>query len=247
MTARYDRIGTTYTATRQPDPRVEAHIRAALGGATRVVNVGAGAGSYERAGPTVAAVEPSPVMLAQRGADAAPAVRAVAEHLPFPDGAFDAALMVFTVHHWTDWEAGLREVLRVAGRFVIMGWEPNIQHHFWLTSEYLPESLTDQQYTEASVADVESVAGPVEVIPVPIPADCVDGFFACYWARPEAYLDPTVRAGISCLSLLDQELVATRMAQLADDLDSGSWDARHPGLRELPELDVGYRLLVSSG
>lgn len=246
MTARYDHIGTTYTATRRPDPRIEAHIRAALDGATHVVNVGAGAGSYETAGSVVAAVEPSPVMLAQRDPAAAPAVRAVAEHLPFPDATFDAALLVFTIHHWTDWEAGLREVLRVAGRLVIMGWEPEFQEHFWLTTEYLPEALVDQQVTEVGVADVERVAGPVQVIPVPVPADCVDGFFACYWARPEAYLDPTVRAGISCLALLDQSLVEARMDLLAHDLASGAWDARHPGLRDLPELDVGYRLVVSA-
>jgi SAM-dependent methyltransferase len=245
VSSRYDTIGRTYTATRRSDPRVEARIRAALGHATRVVNVGAGTGSYESAGPVVAAVDPSPVMLAQRAPDAAPAARAVAERLPFRDGAFDAALLVFTIHHWTDWRAGLREVLRVAGRVVIMGWDSAIQDHFWLTTEYLPEALTDQQFAEVSIADVESVVGPVRVVAVPVPADCVDGFFACYWARPEAYLDPTVRAGISCLSLLDQDLVAARMDLLADDLASGAWDTRHPGLRQLPELDVGYRLVIS--
>jgi SAM-dependent methyltransferase len=245
MNARYDTIGRTYTTTRRTDPRVEALLRAALGDATRVVNVGAGAGSYESAGPVVAAAEPSPVMLAQRAPDAAPAVRAVAEHLPFRDDAFDAALLLFTVHHWTDWRAGLREVVRVAGRVVILGWDSAIQELFWLTTEYLPEALTDQQFEEVSVADVESEVGPVRVVPVPVPADCIDGFFACYWARPEAYLDPTVRAGISCLSLLDQDLVEARMELLAADLASGAWDARHPGLREQRELDVGYRLFIS--
>ena len=245
MPARYDVIGTTYTATRRPDPRVEARLRTALGGATRVLNVGAGTGSYEQAGPVVAAVEPSPVMLAQRGPDAAPAVRGVAEHLPFRDGAFDAALLVFTIHHWTDWRSGLHEVLRVAGRVVIMGWDPAVQDHFWLTTEYLPEALDGDGIAEVSVADVESITGPVRVVPVPVPADCVDGFFAAYWARPEAYLDPLVRAGISCFALLDDDLVANRMARLADDLASGAWDARHPGLRDEPELDVGYRLVVS--
>ena len=92
MSPRYDTIGTTYTATRRADPRVEAQIRAALGDARRVLNVGGGTGSYESAGPVVAAVDPSPVMLAQRPPGAAPAARGVAEHLPFRDGAFDAAL-----------------------------------------------------------------------------------------------------------------------------------------------------------
>jgi SAM-dependent methyltransferase len=245
MAPRYDTIGRTYTSTRRPDPRVEAEIRRALGDARRVVNVGAGTGSYEAAGPVVAAVEPSPVMLAQRAPGSAPAVRGVAEHLPFPDGTFDAALLIFTVHHWTDWRAGLREVGRVAPRVVILGWDAAVQDHFWLTTEYLPEALSDGNTTEVSIADVESVLGPVRVVPVPVPADCADGFFAAYWARPEAYLDPVVRAGISCFSLLDQSLVEERMARLADDLASGAWDAHHPGLRDRPELDVGYCLVIS--
>jgi hypothetical protein len=242
---RYDTIGRTYTSTRRPDPRVEAQIRAALGDAARVVNLGAGAGSYEAAGPVVAAVEPSPVMLSQRAPDAAPAVRGVAEHLPFPDRSFDAALMIFTIHHWTDWRAGLHEVRRVADRAVILGWDADVQDHFWLTTEYLPEALTDDQFAEITIADVESVLGPLRVEPVPVPADCHDGFFAGYWARPEAYLDPVVRAGISCFALLDQTLVEQRMARLAADLESGAWDARHPGLREQPTLDVGYRLVIA--
>jgi SAM-dependent methyltransferase len=245
MRPRYDTIGRTYTSTRRPDPRVEAQLRAALGDARRVINVGAGTGSYEAAGPVIAAVEPSPVMLAQRRLDAAPAVRAVAENIPFRDGAFDAALLIFTIHHWADWRAGLLEVQRVARRTVILGWDATIQDHFWLTTEYLPEALTDDQTTEVTIADVEGVLGPVRVAPVPVPADCVDGFFAAYWARPEAYLDPLVRAGISCFALLDQALVEERMARLADDLASGAWDARHPGLRDRPTLDVGYRILVA--
>jgi SAM-dependent methyltransferase len=245
MNARYDTIGQTYTATRRPDPRVEARLRAALGGATRVVNVGAGAGSYEAAGPVVAAIEPSPVMLAQRGPDAAPAAQGVAEHLPFRDGAFDAALMIFTIHHWTDWRAGIAEVRRVAGRAVIVTWDPKMQESFWLPAEYLPESLTDEQVVGQSLDEVADALGGARIEPLPIPADCLDGFYACYWARPEAYLDPTVRAGISCFSLIDQDIVTTRMARLADDLASGAWDERHPGLRELPELDVGYRLVIS--
>ncbi len=245
MGPRYDVIGATYTATRRADPRVEAQIRAALGRATRVLNVGAGTGSYEAAGPVVAALEPSPVMLAQRPATAAPAARGLAEHLPFRDGAFDAALAIFTIHHWSDWRAGLAEVQRVAGRVVILTWDPAIQDHFWLTREYLPEALTDQQFVDVTFSDLDDALGGIRVETVPVPADCEDGFFAAFWARPEAYLDPTVRAGISCCALLDQALVEARIAQLAADLESGAWDARHPGLRHEAVLDVGYRLVIS--
>jgi SAM-dependent methyltransferase len=242
---RYDTIGATYTATRRADPRVEAQIRAALGDVERVVNVGGGTGSYETAGPVVATIDPSPVMLSQRPPGAAPAVRGVAEHLPFRDGAFDAALLSFTIHHWTDWRAGLAEVRRVADRVVILTWDPGVQGHFWFTSEYLPEALTDDQFVDIPFPDLDDALGGIRVEPVPVPADCRDGFFAAYWARPEAYLDPTVRAGISCCSLLDQQLVEERMARLAHDLESGAWDRTHPDLRTQPELDVGYRLVIS--
>jgi SAM-dependent methyltransferase len=245
VSARYDVIGATYTATRRPDPRVERQIGAALADARRVVNVGGGTGSYETAGPVVAAVDPSAVMLTQRPVDAAPAARGVAEHLPFRDGAFDAALAIFTIHHWSDWRAGIAEVRRVAGRIVMLTWDPDIQSLFWLTDEYLPEALTDDQFNGPTFAELDDALGGIRVEPVPIPADCRDGFFAAYWARPEAYLDPTVRAGISCCSLLDQTLVEARIARLASDLESGAWDARHPALRAQAEIDVGYRLVIS--
>jgi SAM-dependent methyltransferase len=245
MGPRYDTIGTTYTATRRPDPRVEAQIRAALGGARRILNVGAGAGSYESAGPVVAALEPSPVMLAQRPPGAAPAARGVAEHLPFRDDAFDAALAIFTIHHWTDWRAGLAEVQRVARRVVILTWDPE-DYEWWLVSEYLPETATDEQFAGPTLPALDHALGGTRVETVMIPADCQDGFYAAYWARPEAYLDPTVRAGISCCSLLDQTLVDERITQLAEDLETGTWDRRHPGLRDQPSQDVGYRLVIST-
>ena len=140
----------------------------------------------------------------------------------------------------------LAEVRRVAGRIVILTWDPAIQDHFWLTDEYLPEAAhrrAVRRHRRSPSSTTRSAAIRVETVTVP--ADCQDGFFAAFWARPEAYLDPTVRAGISCCSLLDQTLVESRIARLADDLASGAWDERHPGLRDQAELDVGYRLVIS--
>ena len=100
----YDRIGERYATVRHTDPRIAGRIWAALGGARTVLNVGAGSGSYEPPGRRVVAVEPSIVMLAQRPSGTAPAVRAVAERLPFPDGTFDAAnggAIVITATGWT--------------------------------------------------------------------------------------------------------------------------------------------------
>jgi SAM-dependent methyltransferase len=109
----YDRMGIDYSEVRRADPRFEAAIWAALGDAQSVLNVGAGAGSYEPRDREVIAVEPSPVMIAQRPPDAAPAIRGVAEALPLEDDSVDATMGVFTMQHWDDVDRGLSEVLRV--------------------------------------------------------------------------------------------------------------------------------------
>ena len=139
MTA-YDRIGATYAATRRPDPRIARQIADALGDARSVVNVGAGLGSYEPRDREVVAVEPSAVMLAQRPADAAPAVQGAAEALPIGDGAFEAALAVLTMHHWSDWRTGVAELRRVATkRIVMLTFDPAYIARYWLVRDYLPE------------------------------------------------------------------------------------------------------------
>src|SRR3982751_4394286 len=116
----YDTIGATYSVTRRTEPRIAARIWAALGDARTVLNVGAGTGSYEPADRDVTAVEPSALMRAQRPAGAAPCVGATAEHLPFVDQSFDAAMAFATVHHWQDPVAGLLAIRSVARRVVLL-------------------------------------------------------------------------------------------------------------------------------
>jgi SAM-dependent methyltransferase len=240
----YDRIGVTYTQTRRPDPRIDAAIRRVLGGARSVVNVGAGAGSYEPP-ETVLAVEPSAVMIAQRPAGLAPAVQAAAEAIPLPDGAVDAALAVLTVHHWPDLERGFAEMRRVARRVVVLTWDPGMARSFWLSAEYLPDEAVEWDIARCPLIDaVAGLIGPgAEVTPVPVPHDCSDGFFGAFWRRPEAYLDPVVRAGISNLAHFGDAL-APALERLAADLESDAWRRRHAGLLELDELDLGYRIVA---
>jgi SAM-dependent methyltransferase len=245
MAARYDSIGRTYTATRQTDPRIAARIWAALGDARTVVNVGAGTGNYEPPDREVTAVEPSEVMIAQRAPGAAPAVRASAEQLPFGDDAFDAAMAVLTLHHWSDWRAGCAELRRVArDRVVVFSWDPTYRGRMWLSAEYFPTfSWQDVREFPSLRAQATALQATVEVVPVPW--DCRDGFFSAFWRRPEAYLDPAVRAGISTMARREDEL-ADGIARLRSDLESGEWARRHADLLDLEELDLGYRLLVAS-
>jgi len=244
--ARYDSIGTSYTRTRRTEPRIAARLTDALGDARRVVNVGAGTGSYEPADRHVIAVEPSLMMIAQRPPGAAPVVRAVAGALPFPDASFDASLAIFTVHHWPDPERGLRELGRVARRQVFLSYDALVEQDFWLVDDYFPEvSALDAGSVGYTSEAIGRVLPLVRVEPVLVPADCIDGFMACYWNRPEAYVDPDVQAGISGLARLDPDVRARGTENLRRDLASGEWDARHGYLRALTELDVGYRLIVT--
>jgi SAM-dependent methyltransferase len=243
VAARYDHIGRTYTATRATDPRIAARIWAALGDARTVVNVGAGTGSYEPADREVTAVEPSAVMRAQRPPGAAPAVDAGAEALPFGDGAFDAAMAVWTLHHWSDWRAGCRELRRVARRVVVMTWDPSYADALWFVREYLPRgSLPHVTDFPALAEQASALHARSEVLPVPW--DCADGFFSAFWRRPEAYLDPAVRAGISTLAQLGDAVLEPGLARLRADLQDGTWARRHAELLALDELDAGLRLLV---
>ncbi|MHB8464108.1 MAG: class I SAM-dependent methyltransferase [Acidimicrobiales bacterium] len=241
----YDRIGATYAKYRRPDPRIAMQLDRALGDAKTVLNVGAGTGSYELAGRRWVAVEPSDVMLAQRGPDASPTVKGIAEHLPFADKTFDAATAIFTVHHWTDAAAGLAELRRVTrGPMVVLTWDVELSADYWLLREYAPEAQSD---AESLVCAAETLAllGDARVEVVAVPHDCTDGFFACYWRRPEMYLDPDARAAISGLALLPPEIHTRLERALRADLESGAWRARHADLLGQDSYDAGYRLVIS--
>ena len=244
----YDEIGEGYPRTRRADPRIAARIDQALGDARTVINVGAGTGSYEPAGRDVTAVEPSAAMIAQRPPGAAPAVQGSAEALPFCDDSFDAAMAAMTIHHWGDIPRGLAELRRVArDRVVIFTWDPATAGTQWLTAEYLPELGQIDLFRFPRPAEIAAALTGADVIPVPIPQDCQDGFIEAFWARPEAYLDPEVLAGMSGMRMLDPVVRELGLARLSADLDSGDWEHRHGHLRELDELDLGYRLVVAGG
>ena len=240
--ADYEHIGTTYSATRATDPRIAAAIERALGSARSVVNVGAGTGSYEPAGRRVVAVEPSEVMRAQRPLAAAPALRAWAEALPFSDGEFDAAMAVLSDHHWSDQRGGLAELRRVArDTVVVFTWDRTTVEDCWLV-DYLP-GYRRLATGGMDVAEVAECLGGASIEAVPVPHDCRDGFMHAFWRRPEAYLDPAVRDGISVFARLDPEALETAMARLRTDLESGAWARRNADILAREQLDVGYRLI----
>jgi SAM-dependent methyltransferase len=238
----YDTIGLGYRRRRRPDPRIAAHIFRALESSSSVLNVGAGAGSYEPRDRKLVAVEPSKVMIRQRDPRAALAVRASATNLPFYDETFDASLAVLTIHHWPDLESGLQELRRAARRnVVILTCDPSVVG-FWLT-DYFPEILEIDRRIMPCVSELRRHLGRIAVFDVPIPYDCTDGFLGAYWRRPEAYLSADTRACISTFSKLRN--VEQGLAALRRDLASGEWHSRYGELLRRSTLDLGYRLVVA--
>jgi SAM-dependent methyltransferase len=237
----YDEIGIGYAALRRPDPRIAAQIAEAVGPGT-LLNLGAGAGSYEPRRPGVVALELSATMLAQRAPDAAPAVRGSVLRLPFADGRFDVALAVLTLHHWRDPRRGLEEMARVSRRQVLLHFGRE-HESFWLVRDYLPE-IAQVDADAPTLDEIRDVLGPLDVRPVPIPHDCSDGFLCAYWRRPHAYLDPQVRRAISSLAALPD--AGGRLETLRRDLEDGSWQRRFAPLLERETMDYGYRLIVAS-
>ncbi len=244
--ADYGAIGESYARFRQPDPRIAVRIGQALGAARTVLNVGAGAGSYEPGDREVTPVEPSASMRAQRPAGLPAAIDAVAEDLPFPDGAFDAAMSTLSVHQWSDLRAGLREIRRVTrGPVVILTGDPQRLRRFWL-NEYAPEVInTEARRYPAVDAIADGLGGPVETSVVPVPLDCTDGFNEAYYGRPERLLDPAARLSCSAWSFVGAAVQDRFTRDLGRDLADGTWDDRYGHLRTLPSYD-GSLILVTS-
>lgn len=246
----YERIGAGYDRARRTEFRIAAQVDAALAESRTVLNVGAGTGSYEPADREVIAVEPSAEMIAQRPPGSARVIRGSAERLPFEDDSFDAAMAIFSDHHWRDRAAGLREMRRVARhRVLLLNADPGLAERFWLTRDYLPGlvGLVPERYRRPGYwrRELRGLLGYVELKAVPVSHDCHDGFYQAYWRRPRAYLDQRVRDGISVFHRLPEPEVSAAIARLGRDVDDGTWGERHRDLREMSELDVGLRLVVA--
>ena len=108
---------------------------------------------------------------------------------------------------------------------------------YWTTSVSLRTSTMHS-------SEYEAWLGPSQVLPVPVPHDCMDGFLYAYWRLPGAYLDPNVRAAMSSFHVLGD--VAGGLARLETDLRSGRWKERYGCLLALVTNDVGYRLVIAS-
>jgi SAM-dependent methyltransferase len=242
----YETHGQHYSSIRRADPRIAAYVHAALGDARTVINVGAGAGSYEPEDRDVTPIEPSASMRSQRPAHLAEAIDAIAENLPFPDNSFDAAMATVTVHHWPDTDRGLREMRRVSrGPVVVLTFDGDLVNTLWL-NDYVPELFEAERRRYPTIQHIQEVLGGTSTVtPVPIPVDCTDGFTEAFYARPAMFLDPAVRASQSAWGFVAPEAIERGTEKLRLDLESGEWHRKYGAIAIQSSFVGAVRLVVA--
>jgi hypothetical protein len=242
----YNARGQTYAQQRRTDPGIAALVHQALGSARTVLNIGAGAGSYEPTDRHVLAIEPSATMRAQRPAHLTPAIDGVAENLPLDDQSVDASMAMVTVHQWPDCKKGLSELRRVTrDRIVVLTFDGAALDRFWLV-DYVPELIAAERRRYPAIDFIcECLGGKTEVQTVPVPVDCVDGFTEAFYARPERFLDSTVRRSQSAWGFIDATIEDRFVKALSHDLQSGAWDEKYSKWRQQPFFEGSLRLIVS--
>ena len=243
MNSLYDNIGINYSQKRQSDPRIAKQIQEKLNAAHRVLNIGAGAGSYEPQDLNLIAVEPSIEMINQRPKGAHPVVQASAEALPFPDNYVSHALTILSMHHWTNRDQAFKEINRVStDYFIAVSWNPEAAP-FWLTRDYFPEIIEMDRQIFPKTTEIEAYFDKVSIEPLLIPDDCIDGFLAAYWKRPSAYLEQSVRNSISSFAKLEDPNPG--LAILKSDLDRGIWESKNTSILEQSSIDAGYVIITA--
>jgi len=243
----YDKFGQKYSGYRQTDPRIAEYVFAALKNARTILNVGAGAGSYEPTDKYVVAVEPSIVMRYQRLPNGnIPAINAKADNLPFDNDSFDASMAMITVHHWPEIDKGLKELRRVTKeQVVIMTFDPERLNIFW-NAHYFPELMEVEKARYPTIDFIKNaLGGNCEVVSIPIPLDCLDGFQEAFYGRPEAFLKKDVRLSQSAWGFLPKGVEEKLVKSLEDDLKSGEWDRKYGHFRTQPTLTCALRLIIS--
>ncbi len=241
MSVNYDQLTESYKIYRKPDHRIAERILFHIDGAQRILNVGAGIGSYEPEDCNIVAIEPSHEMISQRKRSHVALLQGVAENLPFQDNVFDISMGILTMHHWSDISSGLKEMVRVTRNKIILFTWIGYGENFWLEN-YIPE-ITGVDYDLFPTLDeLDQILGGISVETIEIPHDCCDGFMCAYWRRPEAYLEPNVRKAISTFSRIPN--IQDRLDRLQKEIDSGEWRKKHTHLLEKKSLDLGYRLVI---
>ncbi|HEV8051838.1 MAG TPA: class I SAM-dependent methyltransferase [Parachlamydiaceae bacterium] len=235
-TAIYNKIGKTYDFTRRADPEILSRLIQHLSPNKDLsyLDVGCGSGNYTEAifkqGFQITGIDISEEMLrkAKLKNDSIDWIYGDARNMPFLNDSFNGATCVLATHHIKDIEIAFREVFRVIknGSFVIFTAFPEQMKSYWL-NQYFPKMMQKAQRLMASselIAEVLFKAGfhDIKIDKFFVTKDLQDWFLHAGKYRPEIYLDPQVRAGISTFAIEDNfEEIKFGCRQLQDDIISG--------------------------
>jgi len=242
-----------YNLYRNADIRIVTVLKELLGlpeGST-IVDVGAGTGSYANAlasmGYKIKAVEPSKVMREQLIPH--PKVEWLAgsaESIPLQDASVDGLISTLAVHHFPDLPAAATEMWRVCGSSptVLFTIDPRRGEPFWFR-EYFPGIYNQLFDAFVPIEELISVITGnrdtiVRVHNFLLPCDLSDLNMHAGWNRPEVYLDPAVRRGMSGFALSDSSEVQDGLNLLSRDLETGEWEKRNGHLRPKGSYDLGF-------
>ena len=237
MTERYDTIGTIYDRTRRADPFILRGMvqLLRLEPGKRYLDLACGTGNYSTAMSTVTGIwtgmDISRVMLGQASQKKGniDLVQGDALELPFADDCFDGIACTLAIHHFgtlTQAFSEVRRTLRDEGSFVLFSSTTEQMHGYWL-QEYFPKAMVKSWEQMPSRRAIElalekSGLEITEEIPYFVTDELADYFLYSGKQRPEMYLDPTFRQGISTFtSLADPEEVDSGCALIAKDIRSG--------------------------
>jgi ubiquinone/menaquinone biosynthesis C-methylase UbiE len=250
---RYDAIGTKYNSCRNADARIVAVLNELLGlpGGSVVVDIGAGTGNYSNAlaasGYQLKAVEPSEVMRKQAVASLnVEWLAGSAESIPLPSASAAGVISILAVHHFHDLRVAAAEMRRVCGNgpMVLFTIDPRRGEPFWFR-EYFPgiygrlfDAFVPVEELISAFTRNHDVTATVRGFP--LPHDLSDLNMHAGWNRPEVYLDPVARRGMSGFAMADHSEVQAGLDLLARDLELGEWEKRNGYLRTKESYDLGF-------
>ena len=254
----YNSIGKVYSNSRLPDLRIVNSLIDLLNLPKKsiIADIGAGTGGYSRAIAereySVYAVEPSSIMRSQFVEHAqVKYFTGYAENIPLANASVDGVICILAMHHFSDLSKAVREMHRITkkGALVFLTFDPRLCEKLWLV-DYFPLYRDYDFRVFPPINDVVELIQShtqrtVEIYTLKLPHDLTDMFAASGWRRPEIYLNPEVRANISALALADADEVEEGVIRLQEDLETGKWNAKYGEIRNLSEIDVGYRFLCA--
>jgi len=243
MAQLYDEIGVGYRNSRRPDPRIATVIRDALGQADTLVNVGAGAGSYEPSDRPTVAVEPSMTMIRQRRASGAPVVQASATELR--SGTPPSRQR----------SPSSRCITGPTAPAVSLSWRASPRAALWSSPGILRPRASGWS-TTTSPRSLRSIAECSRHRGVQAGTWSHRGRHALDSPRLRRRLPRSVLATSACLpgcgrprrhlDVLQDPRLGAGLARLRHDLEDGTWERRYESLLSRSEIDIGYRLFISN-